>query len=150
LQAEKLSPGGVYDDLVKLAEGKNSRNEGTSGNARPIISGQVRAAIPAIRRAGARLRYCRIKSLEMAKVLTACAEDPEAPWAARIQAAGMIMDRRLGKVAAQNQLWQLDGESSPGVIRIEFVSASGERLEPDPEVISTARAWEGAGQASED
>lgn len=69
------------------------------------------------------LRHARIKSMEMLKIAIACAEDTEAPWPARVNAALAVLDRAWGK---PKEHVQVDGDGI-ATLRIQFVDARDEQ-----------------------
>jgi len=67
------------------------------------------------------LRAARLASPDAVRVLRQCIGDPEAPWAARVRAAELILDRAFGKPKEPSEL---RAETSIPALRIEFVSTS--------------------------
>jgi len=75
------------------------------------------------------LRFCRIKSLAMAKVLVSIAEDDNAPPAARTAAASAVLDRAWGKPATQDQHELGSEQRSPALLKIVVVDPQNPQSE---------------------
>lgn len=72
------------------------------------------------------IRKCRIASPLMAQRLIDCANDPNAPWASRVQAASAVLDRAWGKAPERIEL---GGDSSQPMLLIRIVDPDGEAAE---------------------
>jgi len=87
------------------------------------------------------LKLARAATPEAVETLKQCMRDKNAPWANRVTAAGMLLDRAWGKPTQQVEL---DTQAAgPSLLRIEIVSVDGRPTEtieipgvaeqPDPE-----------------
>jgi len=77
----------------------------------------------------------------MAETLIRCALDEDAPWPSRVAAACAVLDRSLGKPAANQQQHGSESETI-GALRIEFVSAAGDQQTPEQQAINGNRTFE--------